>query len=392
MATCLLQAGGFEFHPETIFARLMNHGGANETMVNMVADHTQHSRGRRLYVGGFLNEHGWFVSFCHLAMFFEMIAFAQHTLWRLRVCEVGANVILFIFVVVAHGDPHDSWWWLTKDCHALWAVLHIFICAWGIIQEQLHQSSLMNELTPEDKIVRETYFSHYSSPQFAEIQRKYKWKNCSVGDYLMKQGENTHKLYMVYKGTADITVRAANDPVIRARLNQLNYPKSYASFGESTTKENESRVASSPHSPQGTLYEANSLKADKQSQKQQHALGCESGETLVGTVVSGQYIGEMAYFTREAASASVKASKVMTLIEWDIEEVRHLATHAGHSVQSEAFGMLPALFCRDMANKLANATTEKLEQTRDPAKVAPDGLYSSDSLHGNFHRRISRML
>ena len=93
-----------------------------------------------------------------------------------------------------------------------------------------------------------------------------------------------------------------------------------------------------------------------------HRRHAEPGETFVGEVKAGQYIGEMAYFTREPASASVRARTTMILLEWDIAEVRHLANHHSHSnpSQAEAFSMLPSLFCRDMATRLAAAQNEKV--------------------------------
>ena len=124
---------------------------------------------------------------------------------------------------------------------------------------------------------------------------------------------------------------------------------------------------------------------------------CERRPTRARVPVkAGQYIGEMAYFTREPATASVRARTTMILLEWDIAEVRHLANHHSHNnpAQAEAFAMLPSLFCRDMANRLQSAQNEK---AGGKSKVAPEGNWEEDEEDGGrqsivYHRRVSRML
>ena len=79
---------------------------------------------------------------------------------------------------------------------------------------------------------------------------------------------------------------------------------------------------------------------------------------LVATVGSGQFLGELAYFTKDPATATVRTKTVCHLIEWDIESCRHIAHHHDHSMKSEAFAMLPSLFCRDLAKKMAKDNSE----------------------------------
>ena len=74
---------------------------------------------------------------------------------------------------------------------------------------------------------------------------------------------------------------------------------------------------------------------------------------FLGEVNGGQYIGEMAYFTGEPASATVVAQNNVCVIQWPIETVRRLAHSHGHTSCAQAFAMLPSQFCRDLAGKLA---------------------------------------
>ena len=337
-------------------------------------------------------ENIWFVTVCHIAMFVEFLAFSQSDIYKLRVLEVLANVFLMTWVIGAHwGDNGNKLnTILDTECHGLWSVVHVLIIVFRLSQERIREMHLVREMTPEDKTVRETWFKHYSNIQFAELRRKYKWVHRNPGEPLLTQGLAHHKLFLIFQGEASIFLREEDDPVMQARLGNLSHPKhEHSHEGALGGKDDEGRG--------GEPTEHHAKKHRQTMAPKKHRRHAEPGETFVGEVKAGQYIGEMAYFTREPASASVRARTTMILLEWDIAEVRHLANHHSHNnpAQAEAFAMLPSLFCRDMANRLQSAQNEKAGGKNKVRPEAEGDSQWDDDDDGHsivYHRRVSRML
>jgi CRP-like cAMP-binding protein len=83
---------------------------------------------------------------------------------------------------------------------------------------------------------------------------------------------------------------------------------------------------------------------------------------VVAQVGEGQFLGEMAYFTEESASATIEADGMMTIVKWKMSEVKKHSHSHHHSEKASAFKKLPSLFCRDLASKMKAANEAKKTQ------------------------------
>ena len=78
----------------------------------------------------------------------------------------------------------------------------------------------------------------------------------------------------------------------------------------------------------------------------------ENKNSVLAQLGPGSWIGEMAFFTGELASATVCASKTTLVIRWKIDEIKKLLSQGGRSYKSQAFAKLPSHFCADLAKKV----------------------------------------
>lgn len=92
-------------------------------------------------------------------------------------------------------------------------------------------------------------------------------------------------------------------------------------------------------------------------------LSNKDGETFasVDTDETGpQFLGELSFFTRQSASATVKVASVeLVAMEWDMQKVRDLSSLAGDSSVARAFRQLPSIFSTQIATRLANEETAR---------------------------------
>ena len=75
-------------------------------------------------------------------------------------------------------------------------------------------------------------------------------------------------------------------------------------------------------------------------------------QSVLAQIGPGSWVGEMAFFTGELASATVCAAKPTLIIRWEIEQVKKLLQLPGRSYKAQAFAKLPSHFCADLARKV----------------------------------------
>jgi CRP-like cAMP-binding protein len=95
-----------------------------------------------------------------------------------------------------------------------------------------------------------------------------------------------------------------------------------------------------------------------------------SGTTVLGKVKEGRFLGEMAYFSGDPASVSIRATTAMTFIVWTMDDILRLTHLHGHSYEASAFQKLPSLFCRQLTATARDLTTRAATvSSRDTAFV-----------------------
>ena len=73
-----------------------------------------------------LENHEWVVSFCHVSMAIESIAFLQTDITKLRLLETSAAFILLVYtLIVTNGD--------ITDCHAIWSLFHVVVNVFRLV-------------------------------------------------------------------------------------------------------------------------------------------------------------------------------------------------------------------------------------------------------------------
>lgn len=114
----------------------------------------------------------------------------------------------------------------------------------------------------------------------------------------------------------------------------------------------------------------------------------------IASLRKGQFIGEMAYFTGEHASASVRSTTAAALIRWDMHLVHKKVHTHSHSPEASAFRKLPSHFCRDLTRKMRNESRKSFAVMKmrgqsfagDLQRVRPHGVNKprrSSFLHGD---------
>jgi len=110
---------------------------------------------------------------------------------------------------------------------------------------------------------------------------------------------------------------------------------------------------------------------------------------VVAQVGEGQFLGEMAFFTDEAASATIKADGLMTVVKWDLKEVKHHSHSHHHSETASAFKKLPSLFCRDLAAKMKAANAAKIAMQSKSFFGRKSSFFGRKSIMGARKTRFS---
>lgn len=102
----------------------------------------------------------------------------------------------------------------------------------------------------------------------------------------------------------------------------------------------------------------------------------ETGEGIfIASVGRGNYLGEISFITKEAATASVKATTDCIAVKWPNKTVQHYSKH-GHSLEGQAFSKLVLGFQLDMARKIKQNNITRVESVRemgDPRHVVGGG-------------------
>ena len=119
---------------------------------------------------------------CHVASFFEAVAFMQTDIFRLRVIEAVAMAMVAIYALLHTNN--------VLDCHFLWASFHVCIHCYNIYHILAEYFSL--KLTEDDEILwkgkpdrdeseEPPIFSIFSRAEFAVIKHHYEWKTFKRG-------------------------------------------------------------------------------------------------------------------------------------------------------------------------------------------------------------------
>eukprot|EP00948_MAST-09A_sp_MAST-9A-sp1_P002997 g2997.t1 len=119
----------------------------------------------------------------------------------------------------------------------------------------------------------------------------------------------------------------------------------------------------------------------------------ERGEMIIASVSRGQYLGEMAFFTGENASATVRCEQNCQLLRFPLQEIRKLQHSHDHSVKAQAFAMLPSLFCKDMAEKIMeNHDAEKNKIVERLNAIRPARMTTASGRLNRAGKRLSTLL
>ena len=87
--------------------------------------------------------------------------------------------------------------------------------------------------------------------------------------------------------------------------------------------------------------------------------------------VGCQWLGEMSYYTGDAASASLVAeSENVRLMSWSMHKMRHLSHSHSHSVESVVFRQLPSLFASQLAGRTKRLSQDLAVGRKDSARMA----------------------
>lgn len=219
-----------------------------------------------------------FDAVCHVALLIEAVAFAQTDITYLRLLEASAASMVVYYTLI-----HSNGNWL--DCHVLWGMVHVGINLFRILYSYYKLASVHNDLTDEERYLREHHLATFSPLEFAALRRNWTFIDIPEGESLMNAGEVVDDLILIHSGWANV------------------------------------------------------LKDGK----------------VVAQVGEGQFLGEMAFFTDEPASATIKADGMMTIVKWKLQEVKKHSHSHHHSETASAFKKLPSLFCRDLASKMKAA-------------------------------------
>ena len=84
-----------------------------------------------------------------------------------------------------------------------------------------------------------------------------------------------------------------------------------------------------------------------------------------------QWLGEMSYYTGDAASATLVAdSDDCRFLYWNMHKMRHASHSHSHSVDSVVFRQLPSLFASQLAGRTARLSRDLAVGRKDSARMA----------------------
>lgn len=155
---------------------------------------------------------------CHVASFFEAIAFMQTDIFRLRVIEA-----LAMSLVATYSLFHT---YNLLDCHFLWACFHVCIHVYNIYHILREYFSLkLTEADEElwhgkqdaDEFDEPSIFSIFSRAEFAVIKHHYKWKTYNRGEAVLIEGNKPKHLSYVVDGEAKVSIEGVNVGTVKKR-------------------------------------------------------------------------------------------------------------------------------------------------------------------------------
>ena len=145
---------------------------------------------------------------CHIASFFEAVAFMQTDIFRLRVIEAVAMAMVAVYALLHTNN--------VLDCHFLWASFHVCIHCYNIYHILAEYFSL--KLTEDDEILwkgkpdrdeseEPPIFSIFSRAEFAVIKHHYEWKTFKRGERIFEQGIAPKHLLYITEGKGAVWIK-----------------------------------------------------------------------------------------------------------------------------------------------------------------------------------------
>ena len=145
---------------------------------------------------------------CHVASFFEAVAFMQTDIFRLRVIEAVAMAMVAIYALLHTNN--------VLDCHFLWASFHVCIHSYNIYHILAEYFSL--RLTEDDELLwkgkpgrgeseKPPIFSIFSRAEFAVIKHHYEWKTYKRGEKIIVEGTQPEHLFYITEGVGSVLIK-----------------------------------------------------------------------------------------------------------------------------------------------------------------------------------------
>jgi CRP-like cAMP-binding protein len=93
------------------------------------------------------------------------------------------------------------------------------------------------------------------------------------------------------------------------------------------------------------------------------------GEEKVNVITASKFIGELAFFTGNASTASIKATTEMVVIRWEIDKLKKLIKQGGSSIRAQALNKFPTLLIQQMTESTNVLTNEIVSERRETERV-----------------------
>jgi CRP-like cAMP-binding protein len=219
-------------------------------------------------------------------------------------------------------------YWKANECHFVWSILHFSINAYHVAKYAHRYCHRFND--EETKLWKHTVFSIYSRAEFAEIKRKAEWDTYGEGDSLLMAEHPVNRLLLLFSGSAQVVAMDdGREQIIKTLNAQRDGP---------------------------------------------------------------QFVGELAFFTKERPHVTVRvSSNEARVLSWEMSMVRHLTHAHGHSLEVVAFRQLPSLLAHQAAKRVKEITKKaatrrfhlsfESERSKNSSKDSPEAKAddSSDS-------------
>lgn len=215
---------------------------------------------------------------CHMGSLLQTVAFMQHNMLALRTLEM-----ISAFLHGTYSLLHSR---NATDCHFLWAIMHFAVNGYHVVL-YLHRR-FATKLSDEDCALLAGPLSVFSTAEFAELKRHYRWETRIQGEDLLMANREVSDLLLLTTGCAEV-------------------------LGE-----------------QGELIKTLDAVRD--------------GPQFIGEM--SFFTHEAPLVTVRVSSPQARC------VAWEMQQVRHLAHSHGHSLEASTFRQLPSLFARQLVSRV----------------------------------------